>query len=109
MTWLRRVCIFAGLIACGCSAPRGPFMVTERDPANKIPGIKQAVERKDLSAAKQMVDDLDNDDAAVRFYAIEGLQRLTGQSFDYKYYDDELARQPAIKKWQAWLAEQQKK
>lgn len=108
MEWLGRLCILAGLVACGCSAPRGPFLVTERDPANKIPGIKRAVEAKDLSAAKQMVIDLDNDDPAVRFYAIEGLQRLTGQDFGYKYYDDDLARQPAIQRWQAWLAEQEK-
>ena len=42
MAWLRRLCIFAGMIACGCSAQRGPFLVTEKDPANKIPGIKKA-------------------------------------------------------------------
>ena len=108
MVWLRPLCIFAGLIACGCSAQRGPFLVTERDPANKIPGIKKAVEAKDLSAAKQMVEDLDNDDPAVRFYAIEGLERLTGESFGYKYFDDELARQPALKRWQAWVDQQKK-
>lgn len=106
MVWLRPLCILAGFVACGCSAPRGPFLVTEPDPANKIPGIKRAVERKDLSAAKQMVIDLDNDDPAVRFYAIEGLERLTGQTFDYKYYDDEVARQPSLKRWQAWVDEQ---
>ena len=109
MVWLRPLCIFAGLVACGCSAPRGPFRVSEQDPANKIPGIKKAVEDKDLSAAKQMVVDLDNDDPAIRFYAIEGLHRLTGQDFGYKYYEDELARQPALKRWQAWSDEQQKK
>jgi hypothetical protein len=108
MAWTRQAGILAGLIACGCYAPRGPFKVTENDPANKIPGIKIAVEKKDLSAAKQMVRDLDSDDPAVRFYAIEGLRRLTGQTFDYKYYDDDLARQPAIQKWQAWVKEQEK-
>jgi hypothetical protein len=108
MAWTRYACIFAGLTLCGCYAPRGPFKVTESDPANKIPGIKIAVEKKDLSAAKQMVRDLDSDDPAVRFYAIEGLRRLTGQDFGYKYYDDDLARQPAIQTWRAWLLEQEK-
>jgi hypothetical protein len=109
MVWLRPLCILAGLVACGCSAPRGPFLVTEADPANKIPAIVQAVEDKDLSAAKQMVIDLDNDDPAVRFYAIEGLERLTGQTLGYRYYDNDLARQPAIKRWQAWVDMQPKK
>ena len=110
MTWPGKVCIFAGLMACGCSAPRGPFLVTEPDPANKIPAIVKAVDDKDLSVAKQLVVDLDSDDPAVRFYAIEGLERLTGQTFGYKFYDDDPAvRRPSIEKWQAWVEQHQKK
>jgi hypothetical protein len=107
MTAARWVCIFVGgSLACGCGP--GPFNVRDRDPASKIPGIKQAVQDKDLSAAKYLVADLDSDDPAVRFYAIEGLQRLTGQDFGYKYYDDEVARQPAMLKWRDWLKEQER-
>ena len=51
----------------------------------------------------QLIRDLDSDDPAVRFYAIEGLQRLTGQTFDYHYYDDEIDRHPAMLKWRQWL------
>lgn len=50
-----------------------------------------------------MVKDLDSDDPAVRFYAIGGLKRLTGQTFGYHYYEDEQQRRPALEKWKAWL------
>jgi len=73
------------------------------DPAAKIPAIEAAVAAKDLSQAPQLVKDLNNDDAAVRFYSINGLDRLTGETFGYHYYDDEMQRAPAIEKWKVWL------
>ena len=86
-----------------CAAPRTPRVVNNPDPTGKIPAIKDAVEAKDLAAAEQLVKDLDSDDPAVRFYAIQGLQRLTGETFGYRYFDDERERKPALEKWQAWL------
>ncbi len=70
-----------GVASSGCRAPRGPFVISDPDPANKIPAISMAVQRNDRPAAKQMVANLDSDDPAVRFYASEGLRRLTGESF----------------------------
>ena len=97
------------LMAIGCTAPRQQAIVTDDDPSQKIPAITAAVQKKDLSAAKQLVADLDSDDAAVRFYAIQGLNRLTGQTFEYNYYDDDLKRQPALDRWKQWLAGQERK
>jgi hypothetical protein len=88
----------------GCVHPRAPLVVTDPDPSVKIPAYKQAVRRKDRAAVKQLVKDLDSDDAAVRFYAINALERMTGQRFDYRYYDDEEQRRPAVERWQAWVA-----
>ena len=103
------VCLFV-LIATlvGCTAPKPQSVVTDEDPSVKIPAITSAVQKKDLRAAKQLVADLDSDDAAVRFYAIQGLTRLTGETFDYNYYDNDAARQPAIQRWRDWLAKQEK-
>lgn len=96
--------VFAG----GCAEPRPPMVVTSHDPVVKIPAIKQAVADHDLSAAQQMVKDLESDDPAVRFYAIEGLRKLTGEEFGYEWFEeDDDARQPAVKKWQEWLKGQQ--
>ncbi|CAN5551121.1 hypothetical protein BH10PLA1_BH10PLA1_10470 [soil metagenome] len=90
----------------GCVAPREKAILTDDIAINKIPAISIAVQKKDLHAAKQMVKDLDSEDPAVRFYSIQGLRRLTGQTFDYVYYDDAMARQPSVKRWQEWLATQ---
>ena len=93
------------LAALGCSEPTGPKTVASRNLAVKVPAIKDAVSEKDMSAAPQLVSDLDSDDPAVRFYAIEGLERLTGQTFGYVYYEERDARRPAVMKWRKWLDE----
>ena len=91
------------LLAVGSGCARGPRFVTDQDPAAKIPAIKASVQTHDMSAVRQMVKDLDSDDSAVRFYAIGGLQRLTGQTFGYQYYFDESQRAEPVKQWNAWL------
>lgn len=98
--------IVLALLIGGCSAPREPRLVTNPDVSGKIPAIKTAVEQRDLSKTKQMVKDLESDDPAVRFYAIEGLQRLTGETFGYQYYLDDEQRMEAVSRWNQWLAEQ---
>ncbi len=88
----------------GCSGYTGPRSVVNEDPAVKIPEIRKAVERRDKSVVPQLVKDLDNDDAAVRLYAIGALQRLTGQTFGYDWTQaDRAARRPAIRQWDAYL------
>ncbi len=87
----------------GCTEPRGPKSVKSDDLTLKAPAIVQDVERHDLKDVPQMVKDLSDADSAVRFYAIEGLRRLTGQDFGYHYYDDASQRQPAIIQWNQWL------
>src|SRR5437588_9807601 len=103
---------FAWLVAvvliAGCDAPEGPRRVNSRYMSQKVPAIKEAVGRKDFSVAPDLVRDLDSDDPAVRFYAIQGLQRLTGQTFGYLYYQDRQARRPSLMKWQRWLNDQKK-
>jgi hypothetical protein len=74
----------------------------------KIPAIKKAARKRDRAAAKQLVADLESDDPAVRFYAINGLQRITGERFGYDYYADEQKRQPAVRRWNEWLAAQER-
>ncbi|MGB7160317.1 MAG: hypothetical protein WBD40_19775 [Tepidisphaeraceae bacterium] len=101
------VVVIGLLLAIGCSAPRPKRVVTNPDPSGKIPAIKEAVREHDLDASRQLVKDLDSDDPAVRFFAIGGLKRLTGETFEYRYYEDEIQRQPAIERWKRWLAEQE--
>src|SRR5439155_5560095 len=103
--WLILAAAVWALLA-GCSEPTGPRTVHSRELSTKIPAFKRAVAQKDTSAEAEMVRELDDDDPAVRLYAIQGLQRLTGQDMGYRYYDDKEARQPAVAKWKKWLSEQ---
>lgn len=91
--------------AGGCfRAPKAPRDLTSTDPTIKIPAITAKAAAGDRSALAQLVEDLDSDDPAVRFYAFTALTNLTGQAFDYRYYDDELERRPALAQWREWLA-----
>lgn len=102
------ILVVIGLLApgMGCMAPRPVRSVSNPNPSGKIPAIKEAARQRDIDAAPQLVKDLDSDDPAVRFYAITGLRKITGQAFGYRYYDDERDRRPALKRWQQWLADQ---
>lgn len=91
------------LICSACSSAPGPRTVSNPDPSIKIRAIKAADSEKDLSVIPQLIKDLDSDDPAVRFYAISGLERLTGHDFGYQYFVDEERRAPAVEKWRAWL------
>jgi hypothetical protein len=106
-----RVAAAMGILAIamlgGCSAPRPQRLITNPDISGKIPAIKRAAEQKNFHAVPYLIKELNSDDPAVRFYAIEALQRLTGETFGYEFYADEDERKPAIARWQRWLNEQQ--
>jgi hypothetical protein len=34
------------------------------------------------------------------------LQRLTGETYGYRYYDDDERRKPAVARWNDWLQTQ---
>src|SRR5688500_16663070 len=92
--------------AGGCSEPTGPRTVFNEELTVKIPAIKEAGRTRDLSAAPQLVRDLESDDAAVRLFAIKGLRKIAGTEFGYVYYADVEQRRAAIIKWRQWLQEQ---
>ena len=104
----------AGLCCCawGCFSPgagREPFRLGSHDPASNIPAIKRAASAdggaapRDTETAKQLVKSLESTDPAVRFYAIRGLQSLTGETFGYVWYVDERDRRESMDKWKQWL------
>jgi hypothetical protein len=88
----------------GCFTPDPKSLDSDRAPS-AVPAIKDAGEAKDQKAIPRLITDLDAPDPAIRFAAINALSQITGETFDYYYYDDEQDRQPAIQRWQAWLTE----
>jgi len=103
-----RAWIIAALFVAGCGY-HGPRTVADPDPAVKIPAIKQAVRGGNRAVIPQLVKDLGSDDPAVRFYASDALHAFTGNTFGYRYFDDEAQRKPAIEQWQKWLSQQPKR
>lgn len=96
----------AVMILTGCSGFTGPRDVSNPDPHIKVPEIRKAVDHHDMSVVPQLIEDLDASDSAVRFYAIEGLRRLSGQDFGYDWTQDSRSeRRPAIERWKKWLEE----
>lgn len=96
--------VAAGLIGGGC-VPSETVRIGATDPAADIPAMQDAARAHDLAAVPALVDQLDSDDPAIRFYAIQSLRELTGNTFDYRYYDDAERRRPAVARWRRWLRE----
>ena len=95
-----------GAGAGGCNEPAGPRTVKSEDLNIKVQAIRIAADRKDLTAAPQLVKDLESDDPALRMYAIKGLQEMSGEDFGYVYYGDVEQRRPAVARWRQWLGQQ---
>lgn len=91
----------ASMVSCGGPAPK-PNVFSD-DTGEAITGMKRAARERDLSVAPELIKDLDSDDPAIRFYAIEALQRMTQQDLGYEYFQDEDARKPAVERWKKWL------
>jgi hypothetical protein len=94
--------LVSGSLVNGCFSP-DPKSLSSTSAPSLIPAIKDAANKNDRSAIPILVDRLDDKDSAVRFAAISALRKMTGQDFEYKYYDDDYDRQPAIKRWQQWV------
>ena len=102
MNWKIGIMIFAGGLAGGCFSP-DPISINSDSAPSEIPAIKRAAENKDRRAIPRLVQDLDDNDPAVRFAAINALRRITGEDFGYRYYDSAYDRRPAVARWQLWL------
>jgi HEAT repeat protein len=100
----RWIVLSACLMTAGCF-PHETESIGAIDPAASIPAIQEAARKRDQSAVPALIKQLSSDDPAVRFYAIEALKKITGQTMDYHYYDDADERKPAIERWEKWMTE----
>jgi len=93
----------------GCIQPAPRVTLSSPDPAIKVRAIVRVTRehRDDPATLRALVAELSNEDGAVRMYAIRALRTLTGQSFDYHFYETEHQRQGSVDRWQKWLSERQ--
>ncbi len=96
------IMLLAASLVGGCFSPE-PKSLGSDSASSAIPAIKEAADQDDRKAIPRLVQDLDNDDPAIRFAAISALKRITGQDLGFRYYDDEWDRRSAVQRWRQWL------
>jgi len=71
----------------------------DRDPAYVLDAIRETRQADDRSRIRVLVDQLDNDDPAVRMLAINVLEDFTGETYGYRYTQPRAERRAAIDRW----------
>lgn len=94
--------ILIGLVGAvsACQPPRsreGGF--DSPNPAAKLYAIHHAGEARDTNAIAPLIEQLHSDDPAVRMYAINALDRITGRRMGYSPYAPPHQRHEAIQRW----------
>ena len=108
VVYLAAVCWSAGLGGCGASAFRSEVSLESPDPSVRAAAIVHATDRRDQSAVPLLVDRLEDEDRAVRFYAILALDRLTGTRLGYEYGGSEVERRTSVERWRQFLVASRK-
>ena len=104
----RTACLCFCLLAGACSAPAVEPDLSSSRASAQVPAIVEAAEpgRGQEADPAALVARLDDDDPAVRLFAIGGLQRLTDRRFGLPVVPGR--RRAAGRRWkrgEAWLAE----
>jgi len=103
-----RLIVMSGLVltlACGCATRYSRRDIESPDASQRAAAIRVAADHNDREAIPLLVDRLEDDDEAVRFFAINALDRMTGRRFGYVFYRSPAEQEAAINRWRAWLAD----
>ena len=73
------------------------------DPGERILALRAAADHKDRLAVPLIVDRLEDEDEAVRFYAILALDKITGQRLGYDYAKPLEARARSVELWRQYV------
>jgi hypothetical protein len=93
-------------LACRPSEPTLSYaqQFEHEDPTVRVQAIVRAGRQEDSRAYVYLIDALSDPQPAVRFYASIALEKMTGLTMDYRYYDPWPRRQDAVERWRRWLA-----
>ena len=92
------------LMGCAPSATDGGF--SNPAPGARVYAIEDAIKFNRREQIPEIVECLCSDDDLLRFLAIGGLQRMTGQDLGYKFDDQEPLRLVAYRRWRQWTIDQ---
>lgn len=105
-------CVGSLLFACR-PAPRAfPASLNSQYADVRLRAVRQAVDHpydspeERRTVLEMLVERLDDEDAAVRFFSIVALEKMTGTRLGYEYHDDLHERLRAIEAWRRYLAQE---
>ena len=102
-TWAATLALNAACwLVFGCTQERLTPDIHSSESQRKIPGIVAAGEVSAAEYAHDLVRSLENDDAAVRLFAIRTLYDWVGEDKGYRYFDPPERRAAAVQAWRAW-------
>jgi len=102
----RGLVLVGPLGAAGCVPAPTPYpqSITGPDPVQRVRGIIRAGETNDAQVVPLLVDRLEDEDEAVRFYAILSLEKIVGTRHGYHYGANEPQRRQAVQRWRDYVA-----
>lgn len=83
----------------GCASGPRPRGLDDPDPAVRIRAIRLEAERGRQANLPRLVEQLEDDDPAVRLAATESLRRLTGQTHGFVWFQEPSRQTAAVNAW----------
>lgn len=104
----RLACVLpiVALGACGNPMPPYPTGIHNADPGVRIRSIKMAGDRQDRATLPLLVERLEDEDEAVRLFAIIAIEKITGTRLGYEYRKPAVERARAVKRWRQYLQQE---
>jgi len=101
--WRRAVCFLALMASaggCGGSV-RSPELgdLQSGDVVVRVRAMRWAADNGVAAAKPFLVDDLESEDEAIRFFAIAALRRLSGTDYGYDFKANAAERAGAVERW----------
>lgn len=97
------------LLPTSCGPGPGPLYrpsFSSDDPGARILAIRAAADAKDASVVPLLVDRLEDEDEAVRMFAIMALDRITGERLGYDYVGPVHQRAASVDRWREYVRQQ---
>jgi hypothetical protein len=104
--FLKLGCFLVIGFVAACGPGPGAFnrpAIQSENAGDRILAIKAAAETGDRSAVPLLVDRLEDEDEAVRMFAIIALERITGERFGYDYSKPPFERAAAVEYWRDYV------
>lgn len=93
----------AAMAGCQLGRARQGVSLSSPDPNDRAKAVIIVGQSGDASAVALLVDRLEDEDEAVRFYAIQALVKITGTDRGYRYYKPFWQRARAVRRWRSFL------